>query len=104
VHQYTSADKAHSLFGVNNPDVLDAIRYHTTGKPNMTKLGKIVYLADKIESSRIYDGVEDLRYCAYKDIDKGFVRTLKLSFAHTTECKQKLDILTKITLSWYNAI
>lgn len=103
VHQYTSADKAAVFFGVSKPLVLDAIRYHTTGKPYMTTLGKIVYIADKIEASRTYEGVEGLRAYAEHDIDNAFFKILEHSFEHATKKAERVDILTEITLLWYNA-
>ncbi|KYG58028.1 bis(5'-nucleosyl)-tetraphosphatase (symmetrical) YqeK [Planococcus maritimus] len=48
-------------FGVADQEILDAIRYHTTGRAAMTDLEKIVYIADMIEPSRKFPGVERLR-------------------------------------------
>jgi len=63
-------------FGVTDEDILGAIEFHTTGKPNMTKLQKIIFLADVIEETRHYDGVEEIREIAYKDMDKAIVKSL----------------------------
>ena len=46
---------------IEDEEILSAIRWHTTGKENMTKLEKIIYIADMIEPSRDFDGVEELR-------------------------------------------
>ena len=60
LHSKTGAAIARDVFGVEDA-VYDAIWYHTTGKPDMTRLEKIIYLADYIEPSRDFDGVETLR-------------------------------------------
>lgn len=54
VHSFLGAEVAKRDFGVTDQDVLDAIAYHTTGKPNMSRLCKLVYVADKTEDSRPY--------------------------------------------------
>lgn len=61
LHQFAGAYLVEHAFGVTDEEVLDAIRFHTSGKPNMTALGKLVFLADMIEPNRNYDGVEILR-------------------------------------------
>lgn len=53
--------------------VVDAIAYHTTGRSNMTILDKILYLADYIEETRDFDGVETARTLAQKDIDEALL-------------------------------
>ena len=58
-------------------DMVLAIRYHTTGYPNMDLLGKIVYLADKIEKGKNYSGIKEERDLAYKNIDKAIILCLK---------------------------
>lgn len=53
--------------------VQQAITYHTTGNINMTKFDKIIYLADKIEENRTYDGVEELRKIAKENLDEAIL-------------------------------
>lgn len=61
---------AHEEFKIENVDVLNAIRFHTTGRTNMSQLEKIIYVADKIEPGRKFPGVEQLREIAMQDLDK----------------------------------
>ena len=61
---------------IEDEDVLEAIRYHATGKENMSTLAKIIYSADKIDPLRGYDSSSLINEC-YKDINKGFLRVLK---------------------------
>ena len=62
-------------YGVNPDDreVLDAIRYHSTGTTDMTQTAKIVFLADLIEPGRDFEGVEDLREASFQDLDRGML-------------------------------
>ena len=62
-------------YGVSPDDreVLDAIRYHSTGTVDMTQTAKIVFLADLIEPGRNFEGVEDLREASFQDLDRGML-------------------------------
>lgn len=70
---------AQSEFDIYDPEILDAVRYHTTGKANMGILTKIVYIADYIEPGRDFEGVEELRELAYQDIDGAIVRGIDMT-------------------------
>lgn len=61
LHQYSGAYVAEKFFEVTDGEVLDAVRYHTSGRADMTSLGKLVFLSDMLESGRQFDGVEKLR-------------------------------------------
>lgn len=69
------------VFGIEDEEILNAIRYHTTGRVNMTLLEKIVYLSDFIEPSRSFEGVERLRKLAVGNLD----RALLLAFNSSIE-------------------
>ena len=69
LHQFTGAYVAQTAFGVRDEDVLNAIRYHTSGRENMSQLEKLVFLADMLEDSRTFDGVEELRQRFYAETD-----------------------------------
>ncbi|MGM8213903.1 bis(5'-nucleosyl)-tetraphosphatase (symmetrical) YqeK [Virgibacillus sp. W0430] len=56
-------------FGIKDTHILDAIRYHTTGRPNMSKLELIVFVADYIEPGRLFSGVDEVRQAARKDLN-----------------------------------
>ena len=75
LHAKTGAAIARDVFGVDDA-VYRAIYWHTTGHPNMTKLEKIIYLADYIEPSRDFPGVEDLRRAVHADLDGGLLKAL----------------------------
>ena len=58
------------LFEVDDEEILDGIKYHTTGSKKMSTLAKIIYLSDAIEEGRSWDGVEKIRALAKKDLDE----------------------------------
>ena len=60
-------------YGVSPEDreVLDAIRYHSTGTADMTDIARIVFLADLIEPGRDFEGVEAIREASFRDLDRG---------------------------------
>ena len=68
---------ANTQYGVTNPDILEAIRVHTTGKENMSKLDKIIFLADYIEPNRKFPGVNDIRLAAEQSLDAGVDMTIR---------------------------
>ncbi|RQD76832.1 MAG: HD domain-containing protein [Candidatus Syntrophonatronum acetioxidans] len=62
--------------GIDDKDILEAIRYHTTGKASLGKLAALVFLADYIEENRSYPGVEEIRELAFQDLEKALLRAL----------------------------
>lgn len=79
LHAKTGAAFAADRFGLSD-DVALAIRFHTTGRPGMTKLEMITYLADYIEPGRNgFDGLEELRRSAYEDLDLAMELGMRMS-------------------------
>ena len=78
LHQVTGAAVAYHEFGVSEK-IRDAIRWHTTGKPDMTVLEKIIYLADYIEPNRCFDGVERIRALSYESLDAAMEDGLRMT-------------------------
>ncbi|MBQ4427688.1 MAG: bis(5'-nucleosyl)-tetraphosphatase (symmetrical) YqeK [Oscillospiraceae bacterium] len=66
-------------------EVSEAIKWHTTGKENMTKLEKIIYLADMIEPTRDFPGVDEIRKEAARDLDAAVVMALERTIDHCRE-------------------
>ena len=73
LHGPLGACDAQRKFGIYDPDILDAVKYHTTGKGGMRILTKIIYIADYIEPNRDFDGVDKLRAMAYDNIDEAII-------------------------------
>ena len=84
LHGRTAAAIARDVYKIPE-DVAHAIEYHTTGCENMTTLDKIVYLADFIEETRDFKGVEPARALAKKDIDKALLCCFDFSLSDLIE-------------------
>lgn len=76
IHGKIGAAIISSELGIKDEDILNAIKWHTTGHKNMSLLEKIIYLADIIEPGRNFPETEALRALAYKDIDEAMIRGL----------------------------
>ena len=70
-HSIIGPIEAKDKLGIEDEEILDAIRWHTTGKEHMSILMKIIYIADMIEPSRNFEGVEDIRKVTFEDLDMG---------------------------------
>ena len=78
LHAKTGAGVAEAVFGTDG-EITNAIRWHTTGRGNMTLLEKVIYLADYIEPNRDFPGVEELRRACYEDLDAGLLLGLEMT-------------------------
>ena len=89
VHAFLGAHLAEKVLGITDKEILDAIRYHTSGRANMSTLEKLVFVADMVEEGRSYQGVENLRQLYEQpDFEKCFVECLKEEFVHLINKKQ----------------
>ena len=70
-HSIIAPIEAKEKLGIVDEEILDAIRWHTTGKEDMSILTKIIYISDMIEPSRNFDSIEDIRKFTLEDLDKG---------------------------------
>ena len=80
LHARTGSLVAARIFGENQA-VVDAIRWHTTGKANMNLLQKIIYVADYMEPNRDFPGVDRLRYLAFNDLDGALKLGLEMTLS-----------------------
>lgn len=85
---------ANTQYGVTNPDILEAIRVHTTGKVNMSKLDKIIFLADYIEPNRKFPGVNDIRLAAEQSLDAGVLCGFDMTIRHLIDSGDSIYPLT----------
>ena len=84
LHSKTGAALARDVFGVDE-EIYNAIWWHTTGHAGMTLLEKIIYLADYIEPSRDFPGVDKLRQVCYKDLNEGLCLGLEMTIQEMTD-------------------
>lgn len=99
LHAKTGAAIARDVFGVDD-DIYSAIWYHTTGHADMTKLEKIIYLADYIEPSRDFPGVDTLRKACYEDLDKGLLLGLEMTIEEMTAMGNPVHRATVEARDW----
>ena len=66
-------------YHIKDREIINAVSYHTTGRAEMSKLEKIIYLADAIEPNRSYPGVDEIREAAYRDLDEACLLSLQRS-------------------------
>lgn len=83
LHAVTGAYIAKTEFKCS-PEIENAIRYHSTGRPNMSLLEKIILISDMTEAGRDYDGVEEIREEVFKNIDDALALALKGKYDHIT--------------------
>lgn len=100
-HQFLGEYIAREELGVEDKDVLNAIKYHTTGREDMSLLEKVVYIADLIEPSRKYLGVEDLRKEVSKDFENGFKICIKEVFEFLKKGGGDIYPLTELATKFY---
>lgn len=93
-HSKIGALYARELFGITDEEILDAIRYHTTGRAGMGRLEKIIYLADTIEPNRDFPAVAELRALAERDLDEAVRRCLEYSIRWVEQSGKKVDAAT----------
>ena len=89
LHALTGSLVARRIFG-ENENVVSAICHHTTGRADMTKLEKIIYIADYVERNRNFPGVEQMRAMAYTDLDAAVLMGLESAVAHVRRQGQGL--------------
>lgn len=102
LHAKLGAYFAEHKYGVKDSEILSAITWHTTGRPAMTMLDKIVYIADYIEPNRNQaPNLPIVRDLAFKDIDLCLLTILQDSLDYLNTKKAAIDPMTKETYDYY---
>lgn len=104
LHQYVGAYLAKHLFSIHDEDVLNAIRYHTSGRPGMSELEKLIYLSDALEAGRDYEHVERLRELFWRDLDECLVAFLGEQIKYLKESGKPVYSLTEEANEWICAL
>ncbi len=90
-HGAAAAILAKTKYGVDDEEILSAIACHTTGKPDMTTLDKIIYIADMASYERTYPEAEMLRREAMEDLDRTVIKGLGLSIEWLKSAGKSVD-------------
>ena len=101
-HAFAGAITAQERYSELSDEVINAICFHTTGRPQMTTLEKIIYAADYAEPGREpFPGLELIREHLFKNLDEGVRRMLQQTVDYVKMKKKKIHPLTITTLEYY---
>lgn len=105
LHAKLGAFLAKEKYGITDESILRAIRFHTTGCPEMTLLDKIIYIADYIEAGRKpLPNLAEVRKLAFCDLDACLYRILEDSLVYLKSKGSVVDPMTEKTYLYYKSI
>lgn len=93
-HAIAGAYYIKDIFKIKDQDIFNAIRYHTTGRKDMSLLEKIIFIADFTSEDREYPGVEEIKKVAYQDLEKAMIEGLSFSIKELSLNKIPIHIDT----------
>jgi nicotinate-nucleotide adenylyltransferase len=99
LHSKTGAAIAREVYGMPQ-EIFEAIYWHTTGKADMTRLQKVIYIADYMEPTRDFDGVEQLRQLVYQDLDRAVLLGLEMSIEEMESMGNPVHYRTTEARDW----
>ncbi len=103
LHAKVGAFLAKEKYGIQDEEILSAVRCHTTGRPNMTLLEKIVFTADYIEPSRkTAPNLDEVRTMAFQNLDIALCKILSDTLNYLDTVDQEIDPMTKETYHFFN--
>ena len=91
-------------FDEKDQDIINAVSYHTTGRPEMSLLEKIIYIADAVEPNRSYPGVQSLRQTLEYDLDKAVLQSLTNTINYVRSEKKFLDEDTVLAKEYFEKL
>ena len=102
LHAKLGAYIAREKYGIKDEEILTAITYHTTGRPAMSTLEKIVYIADYIEPMRDKAlHLPKIRKLAFEDLDECMYEILKDTLLYLEENPKEIDETTRDAFLYY---
>ncbi|MCD7743883.1 MAG: bis(5'-nucleosyl)-tetraphosphatase (symmetrical) YqeK [Lachnospiraceae bacterium] len=102
LHAKLGASIARDKYGVDDSDILNAIRFHTTGRAGMSQMEKIIFVADYIEPGRTKaPNLPQIRKTAFADLDLAVYLTLRDTLIFLEEKKTNLDNQTIVAYNYY---
>lgn len=102
IHAKLGAYMAEHKYEVQDSKVLDAISFHTTGRPDMTVLEKIIYIADFIEPNRpAFPGLDMIRKTSFENLDYAVYLTAKSTLEYLQKLHATIDSGTEQTFLFY---
>lgn len=99
LHAIAGAAYIEHVLGVSDRDILNAVRYHTTARPGMSVLEKVLYLADFTSADRDFDGLEPIKRAVEQGMDCGMMEALSFSLR---DLAQRRRVIHPDTVDAYN--
>jgi predicted HD superfamily hydrolase involved in NAD metabolism len=84
-HGVVGAELIKDELGIWDEDILNAVRHHTTGNPEMSTLEQIIFMADYIEEGRTFDGVDKARALTFNNLRDGVQYQIKRTIQYLIE-------------------
>ena len=100
MHQFSGAYLAEHVFGIEDREILDAIKFHTSGKTGMSNLEKLIFLADLLESGRVFPDVDLLREAFWRNLDECLYLSLKHQVDYLNGTGKAIFPLTEQAYAW----
>ena len=102
LHAKLGAYLAEDVYGVTDPEILNAIRWHTTGKPDMSMMDIIIYMADYIEPNRDKaPNLRAIRKLCFENIEEALYQVLEGTLDYLANCPDMIDPMTKVSYDFY---
>lgn len=104
LHAKLGAFYAKTVYNIEDEEILSAITWHTTGKPDMTVLEKIIFVSDYLEPNRSSSGIpnlNDVRKLSFRNLDEAVLQILGDTIAYLTETGKLIDETTADTYDFY---
>lgn len=102
LHAKVGAFLAEDKYSIEDTTIINAIAYHTTGRPNMSNLEQIIYIADYIEPGRNKaPNLEEIRHLAFVDKEQALIKILEDSLSYLKNTDQEVDFITQQTYDYY---
>lgn len=104
LHAYTGAVYLKKNHITEDEDILNAVKYHTTGRAAMSTLEQIIYLADLIEPNRDYPAAMKIKPVCYEDLDQAMLLSLKMTIKFILKRTSPIDLNTVFAYNYYSQV
>ncbi|MDE6519721.1 MAG: bis(5'-nucleosyl)-tetraphosphatase (symmetrical) YqeK [Ruminococcus sp.] len=103
-HAIAGAYFVKNVFGVEDIDIINSIRFHTVGRAGMTRLEEIVYLADLISADRTYKDVDKMRKFVYNDLNEAMLEAFRFSIKSVIKKEGMIPLCTVEGYNFYSRL
>jgi len=103
MHGFAGAALAEHGYGIADPEILEAIKYHTVGKEGLSRFARVIYIADAVEPGRAYPEAAEIRRRVFADMDGGILYALRHMTAYLRQSGKYIHPNTEKMLAWLQA-